>query len=85
MLKDAGMSAQMGRPPKAGVKREKTTIQLLPDYVPHYRQLAAELGLNYTDTLAYLVALGAGQEIPAYIQKELRAADHARLSEPLIA
>lgn len=85
MLKDVGMSARTGRPLRGGVRRVKTTIRLHPDYEQQYRKLAEELGLTYTDTLAYLVARGAGQEIPDYIQEELRAAEHARLTEPLIA
>lgn len=85
MLKDVGMSATPGRPLRGGVRRIKTTVRVHPDYELTYRKLAEELGLTYTDTLAYLMARGAGQEIPDYIQKDLRAAEHARLSEPLIA
>lgn len=85
MLNDAGMANRGGRPLRGGVKRSKTTLYMLPEHEKQYRALSEELGLSFTDTLTYLVAKGAGQDPPAYIREELRAAENANYAQPLIA
>lgn len=78
-------TSRAGRPLAAGVKRKKCSISFLPDYAAEYQRLAEDLGLDFTDVIAYLAAKGAGQQIPEYIEKKMRVARNTGLAEPLIA
>lgn len=85
----ADMSARRapgpGRQPRGGIIRTRTTVRLVPEDKTRFEELADELGLSLTDTLAYFAALGAGFAIPVDIQKELQAAQNARAADPLVA
>lgn len=72
---DGAMSARRapgpGRKPRGGILRTRTTVRLIPEDKTRFEQLADQLGLSLTDTLAYYAAIGAGLEIPVDIQKLL--------------
>lgn len=78
------MAAKRGRPLRAGVHRVKRSVLFPPDQDDTFERMAKELGLSYGDLIVYLASMGAKQEVPTYIQDELKAARNARLADPLI-
>lgn len=78
------MAAKRGRPLRAGVPRVKRSIMMPPDYDDTFERMAKELGLHYGDLIVYLASKGAEQEVPPYIQDDLKAARNASLADPLI-